>query len=429
MLGHEPSQTRQKMACCGRQQTKVKPQATAGPTAPAPPSAPPAQITTEVTAEVAAAVAARPPRNRQPGGARQQKGPQPKQLLRAAKDGDAATIAQLLDAGLDIEHRGMWGNNPLLCACAYGSDAVAALLIKRGAEVAVENEDGATALMLGCLEGLSEAVGLMLASGSPPTLWPPPVIVYNKDTDSSSPQTPLRAACENGHVALLSALLDHIPAGGGSILELAPDGAVAEAVVAAAKHGHVGVLQALGGVGVPVGSCVNAAGKTAMDVGTVEVTDFLNGLGQRQPTARSVRPSAPHGGGGRGSRGAEEDSSTAGGAAAAAAAVASVAQPDSARAAEPAATVTTASTPASLGCPAATGLSPLPPSVVQMAPPPAAVAEPLGPRPPATGGGGGLGPPRGARQLKPLNAPPPTVVQDAPPSLGLTPMPPPASVR
>eukprot|EP01052_Picozoa_sp_SAG31_P026618 SAG31_NODE_2427_length_5717_cov_3.956671_2_plen_348_part_00 len=337
-----------------------------------------------LVAEIAAAVAARPSRRRT--GVNESRQPQPKQLLRAAKDGDAASVARLLDAGLDIEHRGMWGNNPLLCACAYGSDAVASLLIQRGANVAVENEDGATALMLGCLEGLQTAVGLMLDSGTLPSLWPPAVIVYNKDTDSSSPQTPLRAACENGHCEVLRALLDHVPESGG-ILDTAPEGAVAEAVVAAAKHGHTATLEMLYDFGVPVTSCVNAAGKTAMDVAVVEVADLLQALGRRE--ARMLAAS-------RKGCNDNDDQNMEG-----------MVQPDSARHPEPATSTSFA------------------PEVLVSAVPPAAVPRP----PPNTTHSMNLrGPIRGARQLKPLNVASSTVTQDASASHGFLPLPP-AAVR
>ena len=369
------------MACCGRQQTRIKEvssaaAATAAAAAvPAPPLAP----------EAVAAAGARPARRRAGAGGAM-KGPQPKMLLRAAKDGDAATMEQLLNAGLDIEHRGMWGNNPLLCACAYGSDEVAALLLRRGAKVAVENEDGATALMLGCLEGLVDAIGLMLAASGPDglqTLWPEAVIVYNKDCDSSSPQTPLRAACENGHVGVLQSLLAHAAPG---VLESAPEGAVAEAVVAAARQGHVAVLEALSQAGVAVGSATNGAGKTAMEVGTVEITDYLQALARLKGLTAGV---------------GSGDVLTA--------------QPNSSRAAE-----------------AVPSLAAAPPPRLAAAPPPLATVTPptaMMPRPPPADGVLARpktnGPPRGARQLKPLNAPPPTVVQENMIS-GLLPAPPPA---
>ena len=117
--------------------------------------------------------------------------PQPKQLLRAAKDDNVVRVLELLDLGLDIEHKGMWGNTPLLCACAYGCPGAADALVKRGADCTVRNDDGATPLLLACMEGLDAAALGMLAREDV-TMWPPAATVYNQVVDSSEAQTPLR---------------------------------------------------------------------------------------------------------------------------------------------------------------------------------------------------------------------------------------------
>ena len=194
--------------------------------------------------------------------------PQPKQLLRAAKDDDAARVAELLDAGLDIEHKGMWGNTPLLCACAYGCAEVADVLVTRGADCTVLNDDGASPLMLACMEGLERAALGMLAKGGV-ALWPAAASVYNQVVDSSESQTPLRVACQNGRVRLVRALLDQ------GVLASAPDAvAVGSALVAAARHGREEVVEMLLAAGIAADSA-DKAGATAAQVGTVEVKDLI----------------------------------------------------------------------------------------------------------------------------------------------------------
>ena len=213
--------------------------------------------------------------------------PAPKQLLRAAKDGDAARIEELLEQGLDIEHRGMWANTPLLCACAYGSAEAAEVLVRRGADCTVANDDGATPLMLACMEGLDAAAVAMLGQGV--ELWPAAATVYNPVADSSEAQTPLRAACQNGRADLVRALL------GRGALEGAPaPAAVASALVAAAKHGHEEIVEILLGAGVAA-DARDENGDTAAAVGTVEVKDLL---AKQRPalsmdSARGVEPAAP----------------------------------------------------------------------------------------------------------------------------------------
>lgn len=214
--------------------------------------------------------------------------PQPKQLLRAAKDDNVARVLELLDLGLDIEHKGMWGNTPLLCACAYGCPDVADTLVKRGADCTVQNDDGASPLLLACMEGLDAAVLGMLAREDV-AMWPAAATVYNQVVDISEAQTPLRAACQNGRTALVRALLDQ------DVLSTAPNpAAIGSALVAAARHGREEVVELLCSAGVDP-STPDETGTTAAAVGTVEVQDLIAAMEKvstAQPAA-SMEPGAP----------------------------------------------------------------------------------------------------------------------------------------
>lgn len=266
-------------ACCGcrgqREKPRVaKPRQAFGPPAP--------------DRTTAGAVAPAAPAGPRGAGAPASGPPQPKQLLRAAKDDNVARVLELLDLGLDMEHKGMWGNTPLLCACAYGCPGVADALVKRGADCTVRNDDGATPLLLACMEGLDEAALGMLAHGDVNT-WPPAATVYNQVVDSSEAQTPLRVACQNGRAALVRALLAQ------DVLSAAPDAAaIGSALVAAAKHGREEVVDLLLSAGVdPMAPDENGA--TAADVGTVEVKDLLAArekASARKPAAAN-KPAGP----------------------------------------------------------------------------------------------------------------------------------------
>lgn len=67
-------------------------------------------------------------------------------IHKACKDGDYDQAKELLDADATIvnEPDGS-GNTPLHCAAAYGRVKIAALLIERGADVALRNPGGKTA--------------------------------------------------------------------------------------------------------------------------------------------------------------------------------------------------------------------------------------------------------------------------------------------
>jgi ankyrin repeat protein len=195
--------------------------------------------------------------------------PLPKHLLRAAKDNDAERAGELLEQGINIEHVGMWGNTPLVCACAYASADVAALLVRRGANCAAVNDDGATPLMLACLEGLEEAVGLMLAPGVLDEIWPAAATVYSQAVDGSSAQTPLRAACEAGHLAVVKLLVQR-----GALAAAPSPTHVASALVAAARWGREDVVRTLLDAGVAAEE-PDENGVTATQCATVEVQDLL----------------------------------------------------------------------------------------------------------------------------------------------------------
>eukprot|EP00965_Chrysotila_dentata_P232987 6199310-Pleurochrysis_carterae.AAC.1 len=77
-------------------------------------------------------------------------------FIKAVKAGRLDEVQSLLDSGVDIEHRSMWENTPLLVACHYAHSAVALELLGRGANASAVNELGCTPLLYACNEHLAE---------------------------------------------------------------------------------------------------------------------------------------------------------------------------------------------------------------------------------------------------------------------------------
>jgi ankyrin repeat protein len=63
-------------------------------------------------------------------------------MIKAAKKGNVEAVVALLDMNPELIHaKDADGSTPLHCAAWKGNDAVAALLIERGADLTVENEN------------------------------------------------------------------------------------------------------------------------------------------------------------------------------------------------------------------------------------------------------------------------------------------------
>merc|ERR1719316_447383 len=63
-------------------------------------------------------------------------------LLRAVKKNDLAAARELLTEKAELDKRGMFGNTPLLSACAEGYAEMALLLLDAGADVKARNDAG-----------------------------------------------------------------------------------------------------------------------------------------------------------------------------------------------------------------------------------------------------------------------------------------------
>ncbi len=85
----------------------------------------------------------------------------------AAHTGNVKAVSAQLAAGADINGRGSIGNTtPLVIAAIYGQKDVAALLIKKGADLSISSDDGATPLLIAAFFGHRDIVEQLLQNGA-----------------------------------------------------------------------------------------------------------------------------------------------------------------------------------------------------------------------------------------------------------------------
>ena len=116
-------------------------------------------------------------------------------LCVACEFGHAEVVAVLLAANADANQARSDGVTPLVLACQEGHAEVAAALLAANAEVDQVDSDGLTPLVLACQEGHTKVVATLLASNADVNL---------ADSDGD---TPLFTACWEGHVEVVAALL------------------------------------------------------------------------------------------------------------------------------------------------------------------------------------------------------------------------------
>ena len=89
-------------------------------------------------------------------------------LMRAALEGRAELVAELLAVGVSVARRNMDGNNALWLACVSDQAAVVDLLVRAGIDVDNRNDMGATCLMYTASAGKAGMVALLLELGADP---------------------------------------------------------------------------------------------------------------------------------------------------------------------------------------------------------------------------------------------------------------------
>ena len=89
-------------------------------------------------------------------------------MIEAARNGDLASIEDLLDRGADIEARTGEGTTALMFASGGGQVAAVELLLDRGADIEARNDDGNTALILASAMGEDEVAAVLRAWAAKP---------------------------------------------------------------------------------------------------------------------------------------------------------------------------------------------------------------------------------------------------------------------
>ncbi|MDR0646701.1 MAG: ankyrin repeat domain-containing protein, partial [Elusimicrobiota bacterium] len=89
-------------------------------------------------------------------------------LRKAARDGDIETVSALLQAGVDPNIIGDFGN-ALLWVASEGHKEIVEILLKDG----IEADNGSTALMVAARHGHKEIVKILLKAGVDPNIKDP----------------------------------------------------------------------------------------------------------------------------------------------------------------------------------------------------------------------------------------------------------------
>jgi ankyrin repeat protein len=91
-------------------------------------------------------------------------------IILASRRGEVQIVAELIEAGVNINHRNMDGTNALWSAVVANSETVADMLIAHGADIDNQNDNGATALMYASSNSKPEWVKYLLGKGANRTL-------------------------------------------------------------------------------------------------------------------------------------------------------------------------------------------------------------------------------------------------------------------
>ncbi|KAI6777808.1 uncharacterized protein J7T54_002844 [Emericellopsis cladophorae] len=174
--------------------------------------------------------------------------------------GNIQAAEAILDAGVDVETRGIMGRTPLYTASHSGWAELAGLLLDRGAEMGAADQDRVTPILAAAANGHLEVVKFLVDRGAD--------ITVADDTGL----TPVLAAAANGHLEVVKFLVDR-----GADITVANDTELTPVLAAAAK-GHLEVVKFLVDRGADI-TVANSNGWTpvnsAAEKGHLEVVKFL----------------------------------------------------------------------------------------------------------------------------------------------------------
>lgn len=87
-------------------------------------------------------------------------------LMRAARQGEADRVRELLQKGARLETRNADGNNALWFACVGEHLDMIDVLVKRGIDIDNQNDNGATCLMYASSTGKETVLKALLVNGA-----------------------------------------------------------------------------------------------------------------------------------------------------------------------------------------------------------------------------------------------------------------------
>lgn len=149
-------------------------------------------------------------------------------LHEAAKRGDRAAVARLLDAGVDVDARAVDGTTALHWATRADSLETVQLLLEAGADVRAATPYDVTPLYLAAENGSAEVLAALLEAGADP------------NTAAPTGQTALMTAVRNGRLDAITLLLDH-----GAELDARDPEFEQTALMIAVREGHEDVVALL----------------------------------------------------------------------------------------------------------------------------------------------------------------------------------------
>ncbi|HEY5853896.1 MAG TPA: ankyrin repeat domain-containing protein [Aldersonia sp.] len=97
-------------------------------------------------------------------------------LFEMARSGDAASLGQHIDAGVQVNLTNQNGDSLLMLAAYHGHAAAVQALIDRGADVNRPNDAGQTPLAGAVFKGDDDVVDALLAAGADPRAGHPTAI-------------------------------------------------------------------------------------------------------------------------------------------------------------------------------------------------------------------------------------------------------------
>jgi ankyrin repeat protein len=128
-------------------------------------------------------------------------------LIRAAQQGHLEVARLLIEAGAEVNYRGVMGKSALYAAVENGRMSVAGLLLEKGANVAQASVAGMTPVMEAARGGNFRLIQTLLDKGADVNVIERPELGYARDGDGSSGMTALMFAARGGHQAAVALLL------------------------------------------------------------------------------------------------------------------------------------------------------------------------------------------------------------------------------